>query len=188
MSELSTDSRPALDTQDENAVFQEWKSSSGMTKEEVQAHLVRLLMKHARSVCWQKLPDHQSEHSWISNESVYRALSKASNFQGKSKFSTWFHRIVLNECNRVLKSKQQKAEVPIDDALDAADSGGADIERAILAEQVQKMGRPQDRRVVGLILNGASYRDVAAELHISKGYARKVWQRVVERLRDGVVE
>jgi DNA invertase Pin-like site-specific DNA recombinase len=78
--------------------------------------------------------------------------------------------------------------VPIDDALDAVGSGGADIERAILAEQVQKVGRLQDRRVVRLIVDGATYRDVAAELHISKAYARKVWQRVVERLRDGVVE
>src|SRR5277367_5375500 len=188
MSELLAELLPSLDTQDENAVFHEWRSSTGETKEKYQSLLAKLLMKHARSVCWQKLPDHQSEHSWISNESVYRAIARAKNFKGRSKFSTWFHRIVLNECNRVLKSKQDKAEVPIEDVQDIGDSRDTDVERTILIEQVQKVGRPQDRRVVELVLQGATSKEVAAKLHISRTTARKVWQRVVERLRDGVVE
>lgn len=78
--------------------------------------------------------------------------------------------------------------MPLDDALEISDSRDTDIERKILVEQVQKLGRKQDRRVVKLILEGATYKQVAAELHISKTNARKVWQRVVERLRDGVGE
>jgi DNA-binding NarL/FixJ family response regulator len=95
---------------------------------------------------------------------------------------------VLNECNRVLRSKQDKAEVPIEDALEISDSRDTDIERSILAKQVQKMGRRQDRRVVRMIMQGMSSTDVAAALHISKTNARKVWQRVLERLRDGIGE
>jgi DNA-directed RNA polymerase specialized sigma24 family protein len=95
---------------------------------------------------------------------------------------------VLNECNRVLRSKQDKAEVPLEDALEISDSRDTDIERSILAKQVQKMGRRQDRRVVRMIMQGMSSTDVAAALHISKTNARKVWQRVLERLRDGIGE
>lgn len=87
----------------------------------------------------------------------------------------------------MLRSKQVRAEVPIEDGMEIADSRDTGIDRTILAEQVQKLGRRQDRRVVELVLQGASYRTIAAELHISKTYARKVWQRVVERLR-GIVE
>jgi DNA-directed RNA polymerase specialized sigma24 family protein len=95
---------------------------------------------------------------------------------------------VLNECNRVLRSKQAKAEVPLEDALEISDSRDTDIDRSILVKEVQKMGRPQDRRVVELVLQGASSGQLAAILHISKTNARKVWQRVVRRLRDGVVD
>ena len=94
----------------------------------------------------------------------------------------------MNECNRVLRSKQTKAEVPIEDALEISDSRDTDIERSILAKQIQKMGRRQDRRVVRMIMQGMSSTDVAAALHISKTNARKVWQRVLERLRDGIGE
>lgn len=186
MIESSTESLPSLDSLDENQAFKLWKSSEGEEHEKYQSLLVKLLMKHARSVCWLKLPDHPSEHSWISNESVYRALARAKNFKEKSKFSTWFHRIVLNECNRVLRSKQARAEVPIDDALEATDSRDTDIERSILVEEIQNVGRQQDRRVIRLILAGATYKHIAAELHVSKSNARKIWQRVVERLRDVV--
>jgi RNA polymerase sigma factor (sigma-70 family) len=183
MSESSVDSPVSLDIHDENSVFRAWKSSTGETREQFQSLLVKLLQKHARSVCWQKLPDHQSEHSWISNESVYRAIARAKNFKEKSKFSTWFHRIVLNECNRVLRSRQAKAEVPLEDVVDAPDSRDTDIERSILVKQVSKMGQPKDRRVVELVLQGATSREVAAVLHISKSNARQVVHRVLRRLR-----
>lgn len=78
--------------------------------------------------------------------------------------------------------------MPIDDALEVTDSRDTGIERAVLAKQLQAMGRPQDRRVLRLILQGATSRDVARELHISKTMARKVWQRVRERLRGIVGE
>jgi FixJ family two-component response regulator len=78
--------------------------------------------------------------------------------------------------------------VPLEDALEISDSRDTDIDRSILVKEVQKMGRPQDRRVVELVLQGASSGQLAAILHISKTNARKVWQRVVRRLRDGVVD
>jgi RNA polymerase sigma factor (sigma-70 family) len=183
MSESSVDLLVSLDIHDENSVFRAWKSSSGEEKSHYELLLVKLLQKHARSVCWQKLPDHQSEHSWISNESVYRAIARSKNFKEKSKFSTWFHRIVLNECNRVLRSKQVKAEVPLDDVVEASDSRDTDIERGILVKQVSSMGQPKDRRVVELVLQGATSRDIAAILHISKGTARQRVHRVLRRLR-----
>lgn len=78
--------------------------------------------------------------------------------------------------------------MPLDDALEISDSRDTDIERSILAAQIQKMGRRQDRRVLELIMKGATSRDVAAVLHISKAAARKAWQRVRERLRDECLE
>jgi len=78
--------------------------------------------------------------------------------------------------------------VPIADVVETPDTRGGDIDRKILAEQIQSMGRLQDRRIVGLIAEGLTYREVAAELHTSKAYARKIWQRTVERLRNGILE
>jgi FixJ family two-component response regulator len=76
--------------------------------------------------------------------------------------------------------------VPIDDALEISDSRDTDIERTILAKEVQKMGRSQDRRIVELIMQGATSREIAAVLHISKTKAQSVWRRVRERLMHGV--
>lgn len=175
-----------LDIHDENSVFQKWQSSMGEEQERLQNLLIKLLTKHARSVCWQKLPDLQSEHSYISNESVYRAIARSKNFKGKSKFSTWFHKIVLNECNRVLKKQQARSEVPLEDTSEPSADGGNGGFDSVLATQVEDMARKQDRRILRMIKKGYSRKEIAAELHLSNANVRKIWERIVRRLRDAV--
>jgi RNA polymerase sigma-70 factor (ECF subfamily) len=52
---------------------------------------------------------------------AFRALGS---FEGKSRLSTWLHRILVNACLAKLRSQSRGTEVPLDDLLPVADSSG----------------------------------------------------------------
>ncbi len=171
---------------DENQVFERWKLSTGQEKEELQLLLVKLLTKHAHAVCWGRIPDLQNDHGWICNEAVYRALRHSGNFKGKSKFSTWFHRIVFNICNNALKAKQRKGEeVELSDAVENGFGGGDPVVAKIWLDQVEKMGSKEDRRSLGMLARGYTKGEIAKELGISLGLVQTRWWRLRGRLNAG---
>lgn len=138
-------------------------------------------------MCWQKLPDLRGEHSYIANESVYRAIARSKNFKGRSKFSTWFHRIVLNECNRILKVKQEKDEISLDAAGDKYIAIDNDVFEEICYNQIAEMGQKSDRVILEMYRIGYSSREIARKLKMSTEQVRKRWQRLRERLKDLMV-
>lgn len=171
---------------DENQVFAQWRLSTGNEREVQEHQLIKLLMKHARAVCWNKIPDLQNDHGWICNEAIYRALKHEKNFKGMSKFSTWFHRIVFNICNNALKAKQKKGEeVEIDDSL--VDSGGSwrRVVDKILVEEVKRMGSKEDRQILRLLSNGYTKKEIGEKLGIGVGAVQQRWNRLRGRLRGG---
>ena len=52
------------------------------------------------------------------------ALKNIARFDGKSRLSTWLHRIVINACLMRLRSRRRRPEVLIDDLLPRFDSSG----------------------------------------------------------------
>lgn len=76
--------------------------------------LIRALEKHAYAVAGsifhRRRPD-------VVNEALMKAWKGMGKFRGESKFSTWFHRIVLNTCKQfgARETRERKREVPLSD-------------------------------------------------------------------------
>jgi RNA polymerase sigma-70 factor, ECF subfamily len=111
---------------------------------------------------------------------------RSKNFKGKSKFSTWFHRIVLNECNRVLKHKQRRAEVPLDDVAEDSFGRNSPAGGEILIQQVAGLAGSKDGRILELVMQGYSSREIATKLHMSSTVVRKRWERARKKLQPEI--
>lgn len=127
----------------------------------------------------------QNDHGWICNEAVHRALRYEKNFKGKSKFSTWFHRIVFNICNNALKAKQKKGEeVEITDAVENSFGISGSAFGKILLDQVKEMGSEEDREILGFLSQGYTKEEIGERLGIKPGAVRKRWERLRKELGD----
>jgi len=161
----------------ENKAFELWKMSSPLERELRLRELVEMLRAHAFSVCWERVPDHRGEFGGIVNASVWRAIKKSEDFRGDAKFGTWFHRIILNECNRVLKGKQDNPEESLE-AITEELGEETNPEKAILfRELVEGLGE-EDQRLVALQLGGYSEEEIGEKLGISMSAVGTRWSRL----------
>lgn len=170
----------------ENRLFAEWRASEGSEKEAALVRLIGALEKHARSICWSKMDDHQGEFSWIVNESIWRAIAQAEKFRGESRFSTWFHRIVLNECNRVLKAKRSAAKNVSIEGLNEDDGALRREPRStddIEVDQIIRGLDVEDRKHVEFRRLGFSEREIGEKLGLSESAVGVRWYRIKEQVR-----
>jgi RNA polymerase sigma-70 factor (ECF subfamily) len=171
-----------LEAYRENEVFEKWRLSTGLEREQLLKELVPLLQSHAYSVCWQKAPDHRDEFEGVINESIFRAITKAKDFRGDSKFGSWFHRIVINECNRLLKRKQDNPEESLE-ALTEELGKETNPEKAILLRELVEGLGEEDKGLLELELGGYSAAEIGIKLGISEGAAEVRWSRLKEKIR-----
>lgn len=143
------------------------------------------LRNHAYSVCWLRAPDHRDEFGGIVNAAVWRAIAKAKDFRGDARFGTWFHRIVLNECNRVLKGKQDNPEESLETITEELGEETNPEKAIFLRELVEGLGE-EDQRLVALQLGGYSSKEIAEKLEISESAVGTRWSRLKEKIRAGV--
>ena len=167
----------------EDWVYSQWKAATGVEKTRLLEELVGLLKKHAYSVCWLKIPDMRNEFSGVVGEAVWRAIKGEKGFSGKSLFSTWFHRIVLNECNRALVSKQRRAEVSFEE--EGAEEGREISDAPILVRQLMQGLTEEEREMLLLKMNGATEEEIAEILGVSRGAVAQRWLRLKEKMADG---
>lgn len=170
----------------ENQAFEKWKLSTGPEKELCLMDLVSELRKHAYSVCWLRVPDHRDEFGGIVNAAVWRAIAKAGDFRGEARFGTWFHRIAVNECNRVLKSKQTHESESLETITEELGEE-KDPEKAILFRELVSGLGEEDQKLIALQLGGYSAEEIGVELGISQNAVGTRWSRLKERIRDGRV-
>lgn len=131
---------------DENEVFEKWQAASGEEKERLLEELVRLLQRHAYAITWLKLSEQRAD---IVDECVWRAISRAAEFKGKSKFSTWFQAMVTNMCNSALRKKlRDKHIVSIEDLSEREQ------------ERLSCESEPDFRLDMDRLLNGLSDEDI----------------------------
>jgi RNA polymerase sigma-70 factor (ECF subfamily) len=166
----------------ENELFAKWKSSNAVSRELILPSLVSALQKHARSVCWLRIPDHVSEHEWVTQEAVWRAISGLSKFRNEALFGTWFHRIVINECSRLLKLKERaKQEIPLAEASQPMLHGKQDSK--IQVGGIIASLNEDDRILVKGRLEGFSFLEIGEILDITAGAARARWQKIKAELK-----
>jgi DNA-binding NarL/FixJ family response regulator len=86
----------------------------------------------------------------------------------------------------VLKRKQRRAEVPLDDVVEGSTGGSESAISGVLLEEITDLVGQTDRRILRLIKEGYSSREIAAKLHLSKDSVRKRWERAKNKIRRGL--
>jgi RNA polymerase sigma-70 factor (ECF subfamily) len=171
---------------DENLAYEEWK----LDPSEVNLNrLIGSLSIHAKSVCWTKIPDHKQEHDWIVNGAVASAITGLDKFRGESTFSTWFHRIVLNECNMYLREVEPKDTVTLTDIQDTIE--GPNVEELVLLKKDKEQalelidGLPEDDQLI-LSLPTEGYPDdaIAEIIGSTSGSVRARRSKILARFKN----
>lgn len=95
-----------------------------------------------------------------------KAWQHVGNFQGDSKFSTWFTRIVINQCLMRLRSKKRRPVVQIDDASPENDrpviqleDQGLDPEELLARSELQSLVRKEVAMMPPLLRDPLVLRD-----------------------------
>lgn len=86
----------------------------------------------------------------------------------------------------MLKRKQRRAEVSLEDVAEDHFAGDSSVGGELLLEEVAGLAGRTDRRILQLIKEGYSSREIAGKLHISKDAVRKRWERLKKKLRRGM--
>jgi RNA polymerase sigma-70 factor, ECF subfamily len=134
----------------------------------------------------------------LSQEAFIRLFESAHKFDGRSSFSTWFHRILVNLCiDQQRRSKWWRRLVPLSgpgDADDApvidppSDDPGPDLQ-AIHGETAGELRSaldhlsPNQRAAILMQAEGMSSKEIAAVLKCSEGTARVHVHRAVVELK-----
>jgi RNA polymerase sigma factor (sigma-70 family) len=131
----------------------------------------------------------------VAQEVFLKVWHKASSFKGRSKFSTWLYRIVVNECLGY-RRKHKHASVSLEGLTDAGITPKSLITEMDVNERAQtKMVRTllrelPERQRLALILShydGYSYKEIAAIMKTSLSSVESLIHRAKESLKKKLV-
>jgi RNA polymerase sigma factor (sigma-70 family) len=169
---------------DENLVYGEWREAGVQERPALEEELVKLLRRHAFALCWRFLRENRPD---IVNYAVYKALKNMGGLStGEGKvFSTWFHRIVQNECNSWLrKKKQHSGEQSLDENSDIFEAKTHKaIEAKLMADSAIAVLEPADQTLVRMVMRGDNYADIGKVFNRDHLWVAKRWERLLKRLR-----
>src|SRR5579864_3102932 len=160
---------------DVNPAFVKWRLSTGREKEWALQELIQKLEKFATAICWQRLPDHKNDFDPLVNGIIWRALKRIDAFRSEARFSTWFCRIVINECNRYLRNFKERCETELIEEM-PADAAGLDA-RIDLIELLNTL-QGADHTLFRMVAEGESFNAIGKTLGVSRGTAIVRWHRL----------
>lgn len=171
---------------EEDRVFEEYKTvtarenSSEQEIAHLQYKLIGLLTIHANAVVWQMLRQNRPD---VVNEALLRGFKGIRRFRGESKFSTWFQRIVINECKRtaVKEGKVARREVSLEDVeeIPAVDEPGVYISDEAILQKLPE----GDKAFFICKEHGATDQELATAFGLSLIGVRVRWHRIKKRLK-----
>jgi RNA polymerase sigma-70 factor (ECF subfamily) len=168
---------------DVNPAFTEWRLSTGQPKELALIALVRKLEIFAERICWQRLPDFKDDFPALINGIVWRTIKQADKFKGKSRFSTWFYRIIINECNRFLRNKKELFETELEEFPTKNEQVDIRIDLISLLNTLEG----QDHTLFRLVAEGEDWDTIGATLGLNRNAALVRWNRLKRKIRDAAV-
>jgi RNA polymerase sigma-70 factor (ECF subfamily) len=133
------------------------------------AELIRRNANASRKLAASVLRDREDAEDAL-QDAWSKAWLHVDRFQGDSKFSTWFTRIVLNQCLMRLRSLKRKPLVSLDEA--EADPDRASIvvaekspnpEQSASSEQIASLVRQEVQRMPPLLRDPLIMRDLQAQ-------------------------
>lgn len=164
---------------DVNPAYAAWKSSTGQEKALALNHLIDLMEKYAKAICWRRIPDHEREFNNLVNGIVWRATQHLDKFKGNSKFHTWFYRIAVNECNRYLRNAKELNETILEEEMPSkAEAIEAQIDVLAILDGLNG----PDHTMFRMVAEGESLRSIGLALGIGRDAAKKRWLRLKEKI------
>jgi len=125
----------------------------------------------------------------VAQEVFLKVWRRAKSFKGRSSFSTWLYRVVVNQCLNFRRKRARTKNVPLDEDVVAADprlderldeAGKAAAVRAAVDEL-------PPRQRMALILSrfeGRSYREVAETMETSTSSVESLLFRAKRNLKE----
>jgi RNA polymerase sigma factor (sigma-70 family) len=166
----------------EDVVFGEYAIAEGDAKKALGEELCKLLFQHALAICWLELREHRPD---IANYSVFKAISYSKKFRGEARFSTWFHKIVLNQCKSRIRNKLRLAEKSLEDlnageeaVLAVASVADHKLQFASLAKGLSA----KEQQLLDWKLEGRDEGYIADQIGYTKAGVRTLWHRLKKRL------
>jgi RNA polymerase sigma-70 factor, ECF subfamily len=161
--------------------------------------LVERHQRRAYRVAWGVLGD-ADEAKDVSQEAFLRLYERASKFDGRSKFTTWFHRIVVNLSldrrrqrrgwlRRFLPgAAEDRAVDPVDPPSIAVEDPATEVDRRQAMSRIWEAARglsPQQRAALVLqVQEDLSTAEIANVLECSEATVRVHLHRAVTTLRE----
>jgi RNA polymerase sigma-70 factor (ECF subfamily) len=163
----------------EDKVYEEYRGAKGEQKVELEERLYSLLSQHAKEVSAGTLREIAPD---VVAEIVSRVFTNFDKFRGKSLFSTWVHRIALNECYRELKRREDNQEVAIEDLSESEYAGLTTTSpgkvEEVLEVAIKGLNR-EEKKLANLIKEGLSFIEIDEEMGYSPKTAQKKWERMI---------
>lgn len=125
-------------------------------------------------------------------EIFLRIYAKAGTFAGRSKVSTWVHRLTVNFCLNLLKARQRRPLTLVDGVLDQR--AGSDWDSISPLEQRETAALvhnllarlPVEARTIFVLreVDGCSYQDIGEILEIAPGTVMSRLSRARDKFRQ----
>ena len=161
-----------------------WKE---LATDEAFARLIVAMRRHATAVCIDFMGYAPDE---VVNEAISKALLKeATHFAGRSKFSTWFHRLTTNTAHDYIRQRVRRRERSLEglrerDFLHLFVSPQAAIEQRITLEGLRARMSPEDFTLLERLSEGATLKEIAEECHLKFRTLQTRWRRLRQRLQS----
>jgi len=124
----------------------------------------------------------------LAQEVFIKVWENAHTFKGRSKFSTWLYRIVVNHCLNYRTKRKRGATVELDESM--ADEGSSVEEKyenkrkaQLVKDAVDKLPERQRMALVLFKFEGCSCREVAQIMGLSFIAAQSLIFRAINNLR-----
>jgi RNA polymerase sigma factor (sigma-70 family) len=173
----------------ENDLYEQWHDASAEEKPKFERRLFRVV-RHARNVILGKIPEADEN---LPRDIASTVIERLAEFNGESKFTTWEHRVILNQCNLYLREKvkgRKRLYVSKDDPEDdiklkdfKAEAAFAKVEQAVDLERIDRVAKglsPEDYRVWKCWRDGMTMKATAEKLGIPEDSAENSLRRKVK--------
>jgi RNA polymerase sigma-70 factor (ECF subfamily) len=129
----------------------------------------------------------------LAQESLLRAFDKLKGFRGECSFSTWLYVICHRHCLEVMRKRNKKAVLHVDDVLDEesippVDSISESIDRSevenIMVSLINKLPEAERELLLLKYSEGESIESLRFQLHISASAVKMRLKRSKEKLNQ----
>jgi RNA polymerase sigma factor (sigma-70 family) len=170
---------------EEDRLYQEYSKDKNLTIYEA---LVKELEKHGRALCFKQIPDHEQEHDQIISGVIWRTLEEGA-FKGRSLFSTWFQRSVVNACNDFLRSldRRRLSELSLSEVIPVDPNN---LERSVINKEIwhkllDTLSK-EERVILYMRLSGESHETIATRLKSTTESIRVRWSNLRNKITSEV--